>query len=96
MIPLLGSGHQNISAMYIYQVYLKGELAESAVLVGTYTTFNYARRAVNNYCDSGAIGPKDIVTLKQKKAINGLFCDFRSARGEFFECNGHKSMYFNL
>ena len=82
--------------MYIYQVYLKGELAESAVLVGTYTTFNYARRAVNNYCDSGAIGPKDIVTLKQKKAINGFFCDFRSARGEFFECNGHKSMYFNL
>ena len=36
------------------------------------------------------------VTLKQKKAINGLFCDFRSARGEFYECNGHKAMYFNL
>lgn len=82
--------------MYIYQVWLKGELAESAVLVGTYTTFNYARRAVNNYCNSGAIGPRDIVTLKQKKAIDGLFCDFRAARGEFYVCNDRKAMDFKL
>ena len=82
--------------MYIYQVWLKGELAESAVLVGTYTTFNHARRAVNHYCDTGSIGPNDHVTLKQQKAINGQYFDFRASCGEYFEFNGHKCMDFKL
>ncbi len=82
--------------MYIYQVWSKSPLSESAVLVGTYTTFNNARRAVNYYCDAGAISPQDIVTLKQQKAIGGLFCDFMAARGQYYECNGHKCMDFKL
>lgn len=82
--------------MYIYEVWVKCQFADNAALVGTYTTFNNARRAVNSYCDAEAIGPQDIVTLKQKKAIGGLFCDFMAARGQYYECNGRKCMDFKL